>query len=213
MLLDSEGRDKAAMLAKLGFAAELTPPAAPPASAQVEAAASALQDAQLASSSPRGGAGAGGDDEDFFGGVGSSPKGGAIAGDAEADDFFEKLGDTTQLSTLRSNVSAVSDSGALEQADGAGEADVQRYLFVGNHSAAVDACLSHERHADALVIAHMSGSGDLWRETLKQYMRACPHAYLRVVDSQVRPLPPPLGPPTRTKRAAPTVRTLHRACR
>lgn len=181
MLLESEGRDKAAMLAKLGFGAELTPPTAPPASAQVEAASSMLQDTQLASSSPRGAVAP--DDEDFFGGVGSSPKG-VVAMDGDGDDFFEKLGDTAALATLRSNVSAVSDSGALEQADGAGEADVQRYLFVGNHGAAVEACLTHERHADALVIAHMSGSGDLWRDTLKQYMRACPHSYLRIVDSQ-----------------------------
>lgn len=68
---------------------------------------------------------------------------------------------------------------------GVAETEVQRHLFVGNHSAAVEACLAAERYADALVLAHVSGSAPLWSTALSRYMAACPHPYLRVVDSQV----------------------------
>jgi protein transport protein SEC31 len=177
VLLEEDNRETA-MLSMLGFANELVQRSALAASEQVEEAAAVLQRAQLSNTSPR--AGAEGDDEDFFNGIGPSPKG----ADAENDDFFSKLGDTQATSTLRSHRSGISDSGALEQ-DGAGEADIQRFLFVGNHAAAIDSCMSHERFADALVIAHISGHGDLWRSTLMRYMQHCPHPYLRIVDSQV----------------------------
>jgi protein transport protein SEC31 len=177
VLLEEENRETA-MLSMLGFANEVVQQSAPAASEQVEAAAALLQGAQISSTSPR--AGAGGEDDDFFGGMGPSPK----DADAENDDFFGKLGDAQVTTTLRSHRSGVSDSGVLEQ-DGAGEADIQRFLFVGNHAAAIDSCISQERFADALVIAHISGQGDLWRSTLKQYMQHCPHPYLRIIDSQV----------------------------
>lgn len=75
----------------------------------------------------------------------------------------------------------------LGDGGGVAEAELQRFLFVGNHAAAVDTCVASERYADALVIAHISGLGDLWRDTLGKYMQACPHPYLRVVDSQACP--------------------------
>ena len=58
--------------------------------------------------------------------------------------------------------------------DGEAEPEVRRALFVGNHRAAVDACLRKDRMADALVIAHVSGDTELWRRALQSYMQACP---------------------------------------
>lgn len=184
VLLVGENRDRA-MLRKLGFSSELAPDAAPAAAEQLEAAAALLQNAQLSDGDD---GAAGGANDDFFN-SGLSPRG--ASPDADGDDFFGKLADGG-TGTLRSNKSGVSDSGALDAvaaaaADGAQEAELQRFLFVGNHAAAVDTCLGGERFADALVIAHISGDGELWRSALRTYMAAYPHPYLRVVESQVCP--------------------------
>jgi hypothetical protein len=178
---------EAAMLARLGFAGELAPPAGAAAADQVESAAAALQAAHLAAGDDAGGA-----DDDFFDRApGATPRGAPGTPkdtDADGDDFFNKLAEAKDTAALRTNASAVvSDSGALETGDGGvAEAEIQRFLFVGNHAAAVNTCVASERYADALVIAHISGAGKLWRATLAKYMKACPHPYLRVVDSQAR---------------------------
>ena len=186
VLLEGESVE-AAMLARLGFEAEIAPAGgAPPASDQIEAATAALQAAHLTAEDGDAAA-------DFFDRPpGASPRGGSgtALGGEDGDDFFNKLAEQKETATLRSHQStAVSDSGVLEGITGdvgANEAEIQRYLFVGNHAAAVEACISAERYADALVVAHVSGAGDLWRSALAKYMRACPHPYLRVIDSQVR---------------------------
>ena len=65
------------------------------------------------------------------------------------------------------------DTGSIEE-DGEAEPELQRALFVGNHASAVDVCLKRDRMADALVLAHVSGDPELWKNTLSHYMKACP---------------------------------------
>lgn len=126
---------------------------------------------------------------------GTSPRtatgGGTPMGGGGPTSFFDNLGTAAATPTAasgRGGASAnigqalsIGDSGALE-AEAEGETDLQRHLFVGNHAAAVATCLSHDRLADALVLAHVSNDPALWRSTLSRYTELCPQPYLRVVE-------------------------------
>lgn len=59
------------------------------------------------------------------------------------------------------------------------DAIIQRGLVTGNYKVAVNQCISANRIADALVIAHAGGS-TLWESTCNNYMRNSTSPYLKV---------------------------------
>ncbi|XP_047947796.1 protein transport protein SEC31 homolog B isoform X3 [Salvia hispanica] len=61
---------------------------------------------------------------------------------------------------------------------------VQRALVVGDYKGAVAQCISANRLADALVIAHVGGVS-LWESTRDQYFRTSLSPYLKVVSAMV----------------------------
>lgn len=58
---------------------------------------------------------------------------------------------------------------------------VQRALVVGDYKGAVSQCLSANRMADALVIAHVGGTS-LWESTRDQYLKKSNSPYLKVAS-------------------------------
>ncbi|KAK2351558.1 Protein transport protein Sec31B [Trifolium repens] len=61
---------------------------------------------------------------------------------------------------------------------------VQRALVVGDYKGAVSQCISANKWADALVIAHV-GSTSLWESTRDQYLKKNRSPYLKVVSAMV----------------------------
>lgn len=61
---------------------------------------------------------------------------------------------------------------------------VQRALVVGDYKGAVAQCISANRMADALVIAHVGGAS-LWESTRDQYLKKNRSPYLKVVAAMV----------------------------
>lgn len=188
------------MLVRLGFTAEVAASARAGASEQVEAASALLAGTSLVSDSgPLAGDG-GGADKRFFDPDAPpppvvSPRPGDAPTGAAAGSFFENLHATGSLTPKEKSSRAaagggtlnggVGDSGTLE-AEGEGETELQRHLFIGNHAQAVATCLSHDRLADALIVAHVSADPALWQSTLEKYMEVSPQPYLRVVEAQMR---------------------------
>ena len=187
------------MLSRLGFANEVSAATRPGASEQVENVAALLGASSMLSSENNTHAQPEDGTRPFFdvdNPPGTSPRtaggGGTPMGAGGPTSFFDNLGATTAATPTavsgRGGASAnigqalsIGDSGALE-AEAEGETDLQRHLFVGNHAAAVSTCLSHDRLADALVVAHVSNDPALWRSTLSRYTELCPQPYLRVVE-------------------------------
>lgn len=66
-----------------------------------------------------------------------------------------------------------------ENADTSFDETVQRALVVGDYKGAVAQCISANRMADALVIAHVGGAS-LWEQTRDQYLKTSQFSYLRV---------------------------------
>ncbi|GMH30630.1 hypothetical protein Nepgr_032473 [Nepenthes gracilis] len=75
------------------------------------------------------------------------------------------------------NVQADSSDPGLDDA-------VQRALVVGDYKTAVAQCISANRMADALVIAHV-GSASLWESTRDQYLKKSSSPYLKVISAMV----------------------------
>ncbi|XP_016449557.2 protein transport protein SEC31 homolog B-like isoform X2 [Nicotiana tabacum] len=71
-----------------------------------------------------------------------------------------------------------------ENADTSFDETVQRALVVGDYKGAVAQCISANRMADALVIAHVGGAS-LWEQTRDQYLKTSQFSYLRVVAAMV----------------------------
>ncbi|XP_019229903.1 PREDICTED: protein transport protein SEC31 homolog B isoform X1 [Nicotiana attenuata] len=71
-----------------------------------------------------------------------------------------------------------------ESADTSFDEIVQRALVVGDYKGAVAQCISANRMADALVIAHVGGAS-LWEQTRDQYLKTSQSSYLRVVAAMV----------------------------
>ncbi|KAL8171502.1 hypothetical protein V2J09_023306 [Rumex salicifolius] len=71
-----------------------------------------------------------------------------------------------------------------ESTDPAFDEAVQRALVVGDYKGAVAQCLSANRIADALVIAHVGGPS-LWESTRDQYLKKNNAPYLKVVSAMV----------------------------
>ena len=68
-----------------------------------------------------------------------------------------------------------------ESSDPSFDDSVQRALVVGDYKDAVSQCISADKWADALVIAHV-GSTSLWESTRDQYLKKNRSPYLKVVD-------------------------------
>lgn len=202
VLLGSDDERMPEMLSRLGFANEVSATQRPGASEQVEnvtallGASGLIANENNAHMPPEEGA------RPFFdvdNPQGHSPRGGGGGGTPMGGQtsFFDNLGaQAAQTPTYAAGAAAagrggpsasmgqtlsIGDSGALE-AEAEGETDLQRQLFVGNHASAVATCLSHDRLADALVVAHVSNDPALWRSTLSRYMELCPQPYLRVIE-------------------------------
>jgi len=61
---------------------------------------------------------------------------------------------------------------------------IQHSLVVGDYKGAVLQCLSANRMADALIIAHLGGNS-LWEKTRDEYLRKANSSYLKVVSAMV----------------------------
>jgi hypothetical protein len=187
------------MLSRLGFANEVSAAARPGASEQVENVTALLGASSLLSADNNTHAPAEDGNRPFFdvdNPPGTSPRGtgggNTPMGGGGPTSFFDNLGaNSAATPTIASGRGAAAGnigqalsigySGELET-EAEGETDLQRHLFVGNHAAAVSTCLSHDRLADALIVAHVSNDPTLWRSTLSRYMELCPQPYLRVVE-------------------------------
>jgi protein transport protein SEC31 len=111
------------------------------------------------------------------------------------EDFFNNLPSPkadTPLSTSHDKFAigdAVHGSEPLQQepdeidqsADPAFDDGVQHALIVGDYKGAVAQCISANKMADALVIAHFGGAS-LWESTRDQYFRMSRSPYLKVVQ-------------------------------
>ncbi|KAH0912648.1 hypothetical protein HID58_035969 [Brassica napus] len=61
---------------------------------------------------------------------------------------------------------------------------IQRALVVGNYNEAVDQCISANKMADALVIAHVGGTS-LWESTREKYLKTSGAPYMKIVSAMV----------------------------
>lgn len=111
--------------------------------------------------------------EDFFNNL-PSPKADtplSISGDNHAAEETLVAAEEPQVED------GVEDNGDASFADG-----VQRALVVGDYKGAVGLCVSANKMADALVIAHVGG-GSLWENTRDQYLKISRSPYLKVAKT------------------------------
>lgn len=76
------------------------------------------------------------------------------------------------------------DAEVDESSDPLFDDSVQRALVVGDYKGAVSQCISANKWADALVIAHV-GSTSLWESTRDQYLKMIRSPYLKIVSAMV----------------------------
>ncbi|KAG5539120.1 hypothetical protein RHGRI_019614 [Rhododendron griersonianum] len=112
------------------------------------------------------------------------------------EDFFNNLpspkaetpvSNSGDIVTVEDLVPSVEDKqqemdGLEESADPSFEDSVQRALVVGDYKGAVALCISANKMADALVIAHVGGAS-LWESTRDQYLKMSHSPYLKVVSA------------------------------
>ncbi|KAF3437366.1 hypothetical protein FNV43_RR20119 [Rhamnella rubrinervis] len=114
--------------------------------------------------------------EDFFNNL-PSPKGETPL--ATSGDNFN-VGDTVpDTEQMQQEV-----DGHEESADPSFDECVQHALVVGDYKGAVAKCISADKMADALVIAHAGGTS-LWESTRDQYLKMSCSPYLKVVSAMV----------------------------
>lgn len=114
--------------------------------------------------------------EDFFNNL-QSPK--ADPSLSLSGDAFIVEGDAIP------NGEQVQESGGPGEChDSSFDEDIQRALVVGDYKGAVLQCISANRMADALVIAHVGGT-TLWENTRDQYLKQSHSSYLKVVSAMV----------------------------
>ena len=109
--------------------------------------------------------------EDFFNNL-PSPK--ADTPVSTSGDKFS-VGDTSPVTEQTEQES----DGLEESADPSFDESVQHALVVGDYKGAVAKCISANKMADALVIAHAGGSS-LWESTRDQYLKMSHSPYLKV---------------------------------
>ncbi|CAA0808925.1 Protein transport protein SEC31 homolog B [Striga hermonthica] len=119
----------------------------------------------------------------------------ALVATDNGEDFFDNLSSPkadTPVSNSK-NEFVVGDSvnetypetdGQEEIPDSSFDDAVQRALIVGDYKGAVAQCISANRLADALVIAHVGGDS-LWNNTRDQYLKTSTTPYLKVVSAMV----------------------------
>ncbi|KAL7204560.1 hypothetical protein ACSBR2_017602 [Camellia fascicularis] len=114
--------------------------------------------------------------EDFFNNL-PSPK---------AETPVSNSGDNLTVGVSVSNVDEMQQEidGQEESADELFNDAVQRALVVGDYKGAVAQCISANKVADALVIAHVGGAL-LWESTRDQYLKMSHSPYLKVVSAMV----------------------------
>ncbi|KAL3153542.1 hypothetical protein ABBQ38_011870 [Trebouxia sp. C0009 RCD-2024] len=179
-----EADPKRQLLENLGFHDALPPePSAEPSGlSSVDQAASSLEDAHLTNA---------GLASDGFGGDGASHAGdnGEFFEQPDDGDFFDNLQPSSALPTPEKPRSEQAEPpspamrGAhLEESAGESEATIERALYIGNYSHAVDACIKANRMADALLIADLAGREELTR-VQHLYMKKQPSPYMRVVKA------------------------------
>lgn len=105
------------------------------------------------------------------------------------EDFFNNLPSPkadTPVANSKDEVIGDSVSESHQEFDGQEESSdpsfddaVQRALVVGDYKGAVAHCMSANRLADALVIAHVGGTS-LWESTRDQYLKTSRSPYLKV---------------------------------
>ncbi|KAL1564370.1 Protein transport protein Sec31B [Salvia divinorum] len=110
--------------------------------------------------------------EDFFNNL-PSPK----ADTPVSNSKDEVVGDSVKESHLEIERPEESSDPSFDDA-------VQRALVVGDYKGAVAQCISANRLADALVIAHVGGVS-LWESTRDQYLKTSRSPYLKVVSAMV----------------------------
>lgn len=110
--------------------------------------------------------------EDFFNNL-PSPK----ADTPVANSKNEVVGDSVKESHHEIDEQEESSDPSFDDA-------VQRALVVGDYKGAVAQCISANRLADALVIAHVGGAS-LWESTRDQYLKTSHSPYLKVVSAMV----------------------------
>ncbi|XP_010269720.1 PREDICTED: protein transport protein SEC31 homolog B-like [Nelumbo nucifera] len=116
-----------------------------------------------------------------------------------AEDFFNNLQSPKEDPSVSPSIdNFVVEGDAMrngeqvqQELDGVGETtdssvddSIQHALIVGDYKEAVSLCISANRMADALVIAHV-GSPSLWESTRDQYLKRSPYSYLKVVAAMV----------------------------
>lgn len=109
--------------------------------------------------------------EDFFNNL-PSPKADTPVS-TSGDKFSE--GDTVPVA----NEMQQEPDGLEESADPSFDESVQHALVVGDYKGAVAKCISANKMADALVIAH-AGGASLWESTRDQYLKMSHSPYLKV---------------------------------
>ncbi|KAK6143192.1 hypothetical protein DH2020_023540 [Rehmannia glutinosa] len=109
--------------------------------------------------------------EDFFNNL-PSPKADTPSATSKSEFI---IGDSVKESQQEMN-------GQEESSDPSFDDAVQRALVVGDYKGAVAQCISVNRLADALVIAHVGGAA-LWERTRDQYLKTSRSPYLKVVVS------------------------------
>lgn len=114
--------------------------------------------------------------EDFFNNL-PSPK---------ADTPLSTSGDKFIIGeTVPSTDQVHEESDVLDEStDPSFDESVQHALVVGDYKGAVAKCISANKMADALVIAH-AGGDSLWESTRDQYLKTSRSPYLKVVEISV----------------------------
>ncbi|KAL5760376.1 hypothetical protein ACOSQ2_019214 [Xanthoceras sorbifolium] len=114
--------------------------------------------------------------EDFFNNL-PSPK---------ADTPVSTSGGTSVVESSVPNAQEMHEEmdGLEESSDPSFDDSVQRALVVGDYKGAVEQCISANKMADALVIAHVGGVA-LWESTRNRYLKLNRSPYLKVVSAMV----------------------------
>ncbi|KAI8024439.1 hypothetical protein LOK49_LG03G02019 [Camellia lanceoleosa] len=118
--------------------------------------------------------------EDFFNNL-PSPK--AETPVSNSGDNFTVGGSVPSVEEMTQEMH-VQEESVDPSFDASFDDDVQRALVVGDYKGAVALCISANKMADALVIAHVGGAS-LWDSARDQYLKTSHSPYLKVVSAMV----------------------------
>ncbi|KAF2608163.1 hypothetical protein F2Q68_00045260 [Brassica cretica] len=115
--------------------------------------------------------------EDFFNNFPAKPD---TPVSTSATDFMPPDTDFTAKEEETEEVPEEED----ESSDRVFDDAIQRALVVGDYKEAVDQCISANKMADALVIAHVGGTA-LWESTREKYLKMSSAPFMKVVSAMV----------------------------